>query len=56
MECRRLREAAASFDRQRDALIAALGARRVRQLEDDLETLAGDTHVARLTDIAGWLG
>lgn len=51
-----LARSAASFDRQRDALIAALGARRVRQLEDDLETLAGDTHVARLTDIAGWLG
>ncbi len=51
-----LARSAASFERQHENLVAVLGARRVRQLEDDLETLAGDARLARLTDIAGWLG
>lgn len=45
----------ASFVRQHQELAAQLGARRLAQLEDDLEQIAGDARMSRLTDTAGWL-
>ncbi|MBJ7328500.1 MAG: MarR family transcriptional regulator [Solirubrobacteraceae bacterium] len=50
-----LARSAASFTRQHDALTKRLGAQRVAALEDDLEAIAGDARMARLTDTAGWL-
>lgn len=50
-----LARSAASFARQHAELAERLGPRRLERLEDDLESIAGDARMARLTDVAGWL-
>jgi DNA-binding MarR family transcriptional regulator len=43
------------FERSRARLAEQLGARRVVELEDDLETIAGAPGGSRLADVPGWL-
>lgn len=50
-----LAKSEASFARQHAELAERLGPRRLAHLEDDLEQIAGDARMVRLTDTAGWL-